>query len=395
MSCAKEPDPPADSACLLDSLACYIEILCYNKSLMPNDYYDILGVKRDASKDEIKKAFHKLAHQHHPDRNPNNPDAEKKFKEINGAYQVLSNEEKRRQYDQFGANFESGAPPSGGGFGFDFGQGVNFEDAGLGDIFESFFGGGGGTRTSTRTRARRGQDIVVDLEIMLEEAFTGVSREITLRKSSSCSRCKGEGREPGSGWKQCGQCGGKGEVRTTRRILFGTFAQVEQCPKCHGHGQIPEKSCTNCHGEGREEAVKTIPIAIPPGIEDGGIIEMAGEGEAGPAQAQPGNLYVRVHLRPHKDYTRRGASLYRRITVPFSAAALGREVDLVLLEDKTISLRIPAGLASGTQLRVAGKGMPRPHGSRGDLFVEVLIQTPKKLSRRARKLLEELGEEGI
>lgn len=361
---------------------------------MANDYYDILGVKRNASKEEIKKAFHKLAHQYHPDRNPNNPDAEKKFKEINGAYQVLSNEEKRRQYDRFGAHFESGAPPD-GGFGFDFGQGVNFEDIGLGDIFESFFGGGSGTRTGTRTRARRGRDIVVDLEITLEEAFTGLRREVNLRKSAACSRCKGEGREPGSGWKQCGQCGGKGEIRTARRILFGTFAEVQECPSCRGQGQTPEKICTNCRGQGREEIVQTIPVAIAPGIEEGGIIEIRGEGEAGPPQAQPGNLYVRVHVRPDKDYTRRGASLYRRITVPFSTAALGREVDVKLLEGATISLRIPAGLASGTQLRVAGKGMPRPHGSRGDLFVEVVIQTPKKLSRRARKLLEELGEEGV
>jgi molecular chaperone DnaJ len=361
---------------------------------MAKDYYDILGVGRSASKDEIKKAFHKLAHQYHPDRNPNDPEAEKKFKEVNGAYQVLSNEEKRRQYDQFGENFEGGIPAGEGGFGFDFGQGVNFEDVGLGDIFESFFGGGA-TRTGTRTRARRGQDIVVDFEITLEEAFAGVSREISLRKSAACGRCKGEGREPGSALKQCGQCQGAGQVRTTRRILFGTFAQVEPCSKCRGQGQIPEKPCTNCRGEGREEIVKTIPIVIPAGIEDDGIIEIAGEGEAGPIQARPGNLYVRVHVRPHREYTQRGANLYRRITVPFSAAALGREVDLKLLDDKTISLRIPSGLVSGTQLRVAQKGMPRSHGGYGDLFVEVALHTPKKLSRRARKLLEELSEEGV
>lgn len=362
---------------------------------MAEDYYDILGVERNASKDEIKKAFHKLAHQYHPDRDPNNPDAEKKFKEVNGAYQVLSNEEKRRQYDRFGASFEAGVPPGGGGFGFDFSQGVNFDDVGLGDIFESFFGGGGGRRTGTRTRARRGQDIVVDFEIALEEALSGVNREASLRKNAPCNRCKGEGREPGSGWKQCSQCHGAGEIRTTRRILFGTFAEVQPCLKCHGRGQVSEKPCTHCRGEGREEVVKTIPVAIPPGIEDGGILEIAGEGEAGPAQSRPGNLYVRVHVRPHKEYIRRGSNLYRRITVPFSTAALGREVDLKLLEDKTISLTIPYGIASGTQLRVAQKGMPRSPGSRGDLFVEVVIQTPKKLSRRARKLLEDLSEEGV
>lgn len=363
---------------------------------MAKDYYDILGVSRGAAKDEIKKAFHKFAHQYHPDRNPGKPEAEKKFKEINEAYQVLSNDEKRRQYDQFGTTFEGGAP-AGGGFGFDFGRGfggIDFEDLGVaGDIFDTFFGGRSGART--RTRQARGQDIVVDFEISLEEAFKGLTRDIELRKTAPCSRCKGEGREPGSGWHTCKNCNGTGEVRSTRRILFGTFSHAEVCPACRGEGQIAEKPCTTCRGGGSEEVTRVIPIKIPAGIEDEGVIEITGEGEAGPARSKPGNLYVRIHIKPHPEFSRRGSQLYQTIIIPLSMAALGGKVDLRLIDAKVASLTIPAGIVSGAQLRLAGKGMPRTSGGRGDLFVEVKIHTPKKLSKRARELLEELKGEGV
>ncbi|MDP3795082.1 MAG: molecular chaperone DnaJ [bacterium] len=361
---------------------------------MAKDYYDILGVPRGASKDEIKKAFHKLAHQYHPDRNPDNAEAEKKFKELNEAYQVLSDETKRRQYDQFGTTFEGAQPGAGaGGFGFDFNQGFDFGDLGFNDILETFFGGRAGART--RTQRPRGRDIAVDLEITLEEAFRGLTHEMQLRKAAPCSRCKGEGREPGSKVITCATCGGTGEIRSTRRVLFGTIAHVEICSACHGEGEMPEKPCTNCGGLGREEATKTITVNIPAGIEEDGMIEIPGEGEAGGRKAAPGNLYMRVRIKPHPDFTRRASNLYRALTIPFSLAALGGAVDIRLIEGKTVQLTIPGGIASGTQLRLAGKGMPRLDGRRGDLFVEVQIETPKKLSRKARKLLEELREEGV
>lgn len=362
---------------------------------MAKDYYETLGVSRGAAKDEMKKAFHRLAHQYHPDRNPNNPEAEKKFKEVNEAYQVLSNDEKRRQYDQFGTTFEGGQPGT-GGFGFDFGRGfggVDFEDlGGVGDIFDTFFGGRGATRTRTR---QRGQDIVVDFEISLADAFRGLTRDIELRKTAPCARCKGEGREPGSGWHTCKNCNGTGEVRSTRRILFGTFSHIEVCPACRGDGQIAEKPCTTCRGEGREQVLRTISVKIPAGIEDEGVIEISGEGEAGAARAKPGNLYVRIHVAPHSDFIRRGSHLSRAITVPLSMAALGGRLDLKTIDNKTIALTIPAGIVSGTQLRLAGKGMPRTSGGKGDLFVEVNVETPTKLSKRAKELLEELKREGI
>lgn len=360
---------------------------------MAKDFYETLGVARGATKEEIKKAFHKLAHQYHPDRNPGNAEAEKKFKEVNEAYQTLSDDGRRRQYDQFGQTFEgAGAGP--GGFGFDFSRGFDMGDMnGLGDIFETFFGAG---RAGTRPRRRaRGRDIVVDLAITLEEAFTGLDHKLQLRKAVLCQRCKGLGREPGSALKTCPTCKGSGEIRTTRQIFLGSIAHVEVCPDCQGEGQIPEQVCTRCRGLGKEEATGTITVRIPAGIDDGGMIEVSGEGEAGGRNASSGNLYVRVRIKPHPEFERAGERLYKTLRIPFSLAALGGKVDILLIEGRTIALTIPSGITSGTQLRVAGRGMPRLGGGRGDLFVEVNIETPKKLSRRARKLLEELREEGV
>ena len=357
---------------------------------MSKDYYKILGVERGASDEELKKAYRKLAHQHHPDKAGGD---ETKFKEINEAYQVLSNKEKKAQYDQFGTTFEGG-----GGFqsgygpsGFGGGRGFNFEEFDLGDIFGEFFGG----RTQTRTKQRKGSDISVDLEIEFEQAAFGLKKEIQLKKLVSCAECSGSGAERGTSLKNCPKCHGSGEIRQTARSFFGSFSQVSSCRDCFGLGRVPEKACSNCRGEGVVRDIKTINISIPAGIEDGQIIKLERQGEAAPHEGVNGDFYVTVRVRPHKDFRRRGNDVYYELPVRFSQAVLGDEVQIPTLEGN-IALKIPAGIESGKILKLSGLGIPHLHGrGKGDMLVKIQLITPKKLSRKQKELLEELKKEGV
>jgi molecular chaperone DnaJ len=355
------------------------------------DYYQILGVDKKASKEEIKKAFRHLAHKHHPDKTGGD---DAKFKEISEAFQVLSDDQKRAQYDMYGsAGANSGFSGQGGPFGgqgfggFDFsgaqnGQGFEFD---LGSIFGDFFGG--------RGRERRGRDISVDIQFTFSEAIFGVERKILINKISQCDTCHGSGAEPSSKTKTCPTCNGKGKVQESQRSIFGTFATVKECDKCHGTGQVPEKACHTCHGDGVIKKQVEIHVAVPAGIEPGEMIRMSGQGEAivgGPA----GDLYIKVHVERHPIWRREEANLVTDIKVKLSEALLGIEYPLKSLEGD-LSLKVPSGTNNGDILRVKGKGVPLRGGRRGDLLIKVNVTMPGKLSKKAQKLIEELKDEGV
>lgn len=363
------------------------------------DYYNILGVSKGASDDEIKKAYRKLAHKYHPDKSGGD---EKKFKEINEAYQVLSDKTKRTQYDQFGQTFGAGGGPAGqGGFdfgGFDFGgfsrKGGGFEfDFGGGDfedIFSNIFGGG----TRRATRKRRGQDIQVDVEIDFREMAEGTTREISLRKSVVCDHCSGTGGEPGAKVETCPTCKGTGRVEKVTRSFFGSFSQVSTCPECQGEGKIYSKKCTKCGGDGRVKEDQRITINIPAGIADGQTISMTGQGEAGEKGARPGDLYVIVHVKKHPKFSRDNNDVLSTEHIPFSLAAIGGETEVETIDGKLI-LKIPAGTQSGEIFRIKGKGIPDLHGRGvGNHLVKIIVRIPKKLTREQKRLVEELGQLG-
>jgi molecular chaperone DnaJ len=371
---------------------------------LPKDYYKILGVDKSASQDEIKKAFRKLAHEHHPDKKGGN---DAKFKEANEAYSVLSDEKKRQQYDQFGSagpgGFGSGANGAGfnpNDFGFDFSGfnqsgfrgangGVEFD---LGDIFGDFFGGGG-----SRQKAKRGSDIQVDIETSFEDSIFGSEKTIVLNKSSVCSLCQGNGAKPGSKMKTCHTCGGKGRVTEMRRSILGSFQTARTCDTCHGTGKEPEERCPVCHGTGVEKRNQEIQVKIPPGVEDGEMIRLTGAGEA-VSGGQAGDLYIRLHVKKHPLFRKEGSNLATDIAVKLSDALLGASYPLKTL-DGDIGLKIPEGATHGDILRVKGKGVPTTprgrDGHRGDILVRVSVAMPKRLSREAKKVIEELKKEGI
>lgn len=355
---------------------------------MAKDYYKILGVAKNASADELKAAFRKLAHEHHPDKKGGNAE---KFKEINEAYQVLSDPKKRSQYDQFGATFESGGA---GGFGggaygpFDFSQ-AGFED--LGDIFSGFgdlFGGG----RRGANRAGRGSDIAVDLEIDLKEAAFGAEKEINLYKSAVCDVCGGLGAEPGSKITTCGQCGGRGQVESVSNTFFGSFRSLSVCPTCGGAGQKPDKNCRHCGGSGVSKKSVQLKLKIPAGISGGETIRVGGYGEAGRKGAPAGDLYATVHVKEDQRFTRKGWDLYTPVKISFTQAALGCTISVESL-DGPIEVVIPEGVQTGQLIRVKGKGVTKlGSSSRGDWYAEVIVVTPRKLTRRQKELLRELEE---
>lgn len=363
---------------------------------MAQDFYAVLGVSKSASPDEIKKAYRKLAHQHHPDKSGGD---DKKFKEINEAYQVLSNPEKRSQYDRFGQTHEQ-ASRNGGGFGggnpfegFDFsgfssGGGFGF-GGGMEDMFSDFFGGG------SRRGAQRGRDVGVDIELAFEEMATGATREMRLRRRMVCEHCQGKGGEPGSASHTCSECHGSGRVRKTIQTILGAMAQVAECSKCRGKGTTFEKACRVCRGTGVTEGEETIRIDVPAGIDNGQTISIAGKGEAGEHGETPGDLYATVHVRPHKRFTRQGNDLHSEVRISVSQAILGGRVDVQTLDGETV-MKIPAGTQSGELFRIRGEGFPSVRSrSRGDHIVKVKIDIPKKLSRDQRKLVESLEKEGL
>ena len=360
---------------------------------MGKDYYKILGVEKNASDEEIKKAFRKLAQKYHPDKKDGD---EAKFKEISEAYAVLGDKKKRAEYDAYGHTFAGSGSAGAGGFGgfegFDFSgfqggfsgaqSGFEFD---FGDIFNDFFGG------STRG-SKRGADISIDIELEFEEAAKGATRKVLLNKTSLCDVCSGSGAKPGSEMKTCDVCNGKGKVHETKRTVLGSFTQVSTCSKCAGKGKIPKEKCKKCSGLGVIKDAKEIEIKIPAGINDGEMIRLRGEGEA-IAGGTPGDLYVKIHVRPHKLFTREGVNLRMPLKIKLTDAVLGAKYTVPTL-DGEVELKIPAGINHGEVLRLKGKGL-HLNSQKGDLLVRVEIQIPKKLSRKAKKIFEELKDEGI
>jgi molecular chaperone DnaJ len=341
------------------------------------DFYDVLGVARGASADDIKKAFRKQAMQHHPDRNPGDKAAEQTFKEVNEAYDVLKDDQKRAAYDQFGhAAFEHGGPRGPGGFEF---------AGGFADIFDEMFGDlmGGGRRR--QGGASRGADTRFNLEIGLEEAFKGNEVQIRVPTLGPCETCRGTGAAEGSKPASCATCRGAGRVRTQQ----GFFTVERTCPNCHGAGRVIEKPCRTCGGAGRVQKEKTLSVNIPKGVEDGTRIRLAGEGEAGLQGGPAGDLYIFLTVRPHDFFQRDASTLYCRVPIPMTRAALGGAIEVPTLEGARARLTIPAGAQSGHRMRLRGKGMPVLRSpARGDLIVELQVETPVNLTREQQELLE-------
>lgn len=353
---------------------------------MAKNYYDILGVPKGASKEEIKKAYRKMAHQHHPDKKDGN---EAKFKEVNEAYQILGDDQKRAKYDQFGTGFNDNAGGFGGGGGFN-GQGFDF-GAGFGgfeDIFGEMFGGGGG-----RKRSRRGQDIKIDMEINLEDSVAGKDADISFKRLSVCDECNGQG---GFDPENCARCNGTGQVRQTFNSVFGAMSQVVACQKCHGRGKSFKKACGHCHGEGRSRKSTTFKMKIPKGILNGEIIKFTGEGEAGETGAPPGDLFVQVYFKPHKYFKNERTDIYYDLNVGMLQAALGDKMEIPTLYGD-VNLKIDAGTQPGDVIRISGKGLPKrgSWGGHGDMFVKVKVEIPKSLSRKQKEFLEEAKKEGL
>ena len=356
------------------------------------DYYQILGISEDASQDDVKKAYRKLAHKYHPDKGGD----EKKFKEINEAYQVLADKEKRGQYDKFDRVFEGEA---GSNQGFDFGsfgnQGFDFEfDFGdLGEVMEDFFGFGGLKR---KKDLKKGRDIEIELTLPLEEILKGIEKEINLEKLVVCSRCQGIGAEPGTHVKECFSCRGSGQVQQIKRTPLGSFTRVTVCPECRGEGYRPEKPCNVCKGEGRIKKEEKIRIFVPAGVDTNQVIKVEGKGEAGRRGGKAGDVYIRIVVRQHTVFKRRRDDVFLRIPISLAQAALGDEIGVSTLEGTNILLKVPQGTESGKLLRISGKGIPHFSGyGRGNMYVELIIKVPKKLSRKQKELLEKLKEEGI
>jgi molecular chaperone DnaJ len=361
---------------------------------MSKDYYKTLGVDKNASQDDIKKAFRKLAHEHHPDKKTGNAE---KFKEANEAYSVLSDENKRKQYDTFG----SAGPGQQSGFngqdfgGFDFSGfsqgfgnqgGVEFD---LGDIFGNIFGGG----QQSRSRVRKGRDIQVDVELTFKEAIFGVDKNINIEKISTCDECSGTGGKKGTEMKQCADCGGSGKITESRRSMLGSFETTRTCDTCNGAGKIPKEKCSACAGKGVRRRSISLTVSIPSGIEDQQAVRLSSGGEA-VAGGVAGDLFVKVHVAEHKVWNRDGNNLVTELPVKLTDALLGAEYQLETL-DGTITLKIPEGAGDGEILRIKGKGVPTGQNRRGDALVVLKIVIPKKLSKSARTSIEALKKEGI
>ncbi|MCX6785985.1 MAG: molecular chaperone DnaJ [Candidatus Komeilibacteria bacterium] len=371
---------------------------------MAKDYYSILGVAKTATPEEIKSAFRKKAHQHHPDKSGGNAE---KFKELNEAYQVLGNPEKRKTYDQFGseafsqgAGFGAGGGQGGfnwsdfsrqSGFGASGFRNQDFNISDLGEIFGDFFGGG---RSSTRQRTH-GEDLEAGITISLQDAVFGAEKVLELTKEITCDHCQGNGAEPGVKINTCKTCKGSGQVTISQATFFGNFRSVAACPDCNGEGQVPEKKCIVCGGRGFKRGVETIKVKVPAGISSGETLKLSGKGGAAERGLRPGDLYINIKVLPHPLFKRSGDNLLTVKNISFSRAALGDKVDVETL-DGQVSLKIPAGTPGGQQFSIKGKGVVKLHGhGRGDLLVEVKVIIPNNLSRSQKKLLEDLAKEGL
>ena len=351
------------------------------------DYYEVLGVARDAGEDDLKKTYRKLAMQWHPDRNQGNAEAEAKFKELNEAYDVLKDAEKRAAYDRFGhAAFEQGGPGGGGGGGGPFGGG------GFEDIFEEMFGRFGGGGRGQRAAAGRGADLRTQVEVSLEEAFAGAKKTIRFATSVSCEACKGVGAEGGaaSGVQTCGTCQGSGKVRAQQ----GFFLVERTCPTCGGQGRIIKNPCKICRGAGRVQRERNLNVSVPAGVDDGTRIRLTGEGEAGQRGAPAGDLYVDIAVRPHPIFQRDGGNILVRVPLRMTQAALGGHVEVPSIDGGRSKVTIPAGTQTGDQFRLRGKGFSvLRSAARGDMYVQVMVETPQNLSPKQRELLEQFEAE--
>jgi molecular chaperone DnaJ len=353
------------------------------------DYYEVLGLGKNASDDEIKKAFRQQAKKHHPDVNPDNKDAEARFKEINEAYEVLSDPEKKSRYDQFG---HAGVDPSyGGGGGFGGFGGFGGMDFDLGDIFGSIFGGGTSSARS-RNAPRKGERVVVDATISFEEAAFGVEKEVSVSRIETCDACTGTGCKEGTTPERCDNCKGTGTVTTTNRTVFGVMQSTADCPKCGGRGKIIHQPCAKCRGAGLVRRNKKINVNIPAGIDDGQTINMRGQGSAGVNGGEPGDLYVTVNIARHPQFTREGTAVLFDMPISFVQAALGADVEVPTLDGK-VKYTIPEGTQTGTVFRLKGKGITNLRGGgRGDQFVTVRVEVPTALNKEQKELLRQFAE---
>lgn len=352
------------------------------------DYYEVLGLQKGASDDEIKRAFRKLAMKYHPDRNPDNKEAEEKFKEVNEAYGILSDSEKKEKYDRFG---HAGVDPNagfGGGGGFSgFG---GFED--IFDMFSGAFGGRGGF-SSQRSSVRRGADIQKNVTIDFEEAAFGVKKEIEITKDVQCQACSGTGAKAGTEKRTCQRCGGSGQIHVTRQTPFGAFQSSSQCPECNGTGEIIETPCPECRGRGKVRKTVKLSVSIPAGVDNDSVITLRGQGEAGENGGPTGDLYIVVRVRPHSLYKRAGQDIQIEIPITFDQAALGDEIVVPALDEK-LKYKIPAGTQPNTVFRLKGKGLPSlKHHGKGDLYVKVILEVPTKLNGKQKKSIRRLAEE--
>ncbi|HEV7424028.1 MAG TPA: molecular chaperone DnaJ [Candidatus Paceibacterota bacterium] len=367
---------------------------------MAKDYYEILGVNKGASKDEIKKAFYKLAHKYHPDKKGGN---ETKFKEVNQAYQTLSDDGKRAKYDQFGSQYENMGAGGGygggqGGFeGFDFSGaggfaqgGTEFDFGNLNDIFSDFFTGGMG---GGRTQARRGRDISTEVQISFADSIFGTNRKILITKTSTCLTCNGSGAKPETKMETCKTCNGQGKIHETKRSFLGSISTTKVCEVCLGSGEVPKEVCEKCKGKGVLRREEEISLDIPPGMRDGEMIRMTGMGEA-ISKGTTGDLYIKINVAPHPLFKRDGNDLVMNLNLKLSDALLGAEYPIQTL-DGEIKVTIPEGVAINEILRVRGKGVPTGKNKRGDLLIKLNIKLPSKISRKSREIIEELKKEGI
>lgn len=365
---------------------------------MSKDYYELLGIQKGASKDEIKKAFRVLAHKHHPDKKTGD---EARFKQVNEAYSVLSDDKKRAEYDTYGRVFSGGSSGGDGGpSGFEGFEGFDFSDfasgrrAGqggvefdLGDIFSDFFGGRGSRGPA------RGRDISIDVELTFSESIFGTDRRMLINKTSVCENCTGSGAKPGTTMGTCATCNGKGKIHEARRSIFGSVQTTRACPECHGQGRVPKEKCSACRGAGVNKRQEEIAVRIPGGIEDGEVIRLSGSGEAIKGGVQ-GDLYVKVHVGRHPLFHKEGSNLTMDLQIKLSSALLGDEYTVETL-DGNVTVKIPEGIRHGEILRLKGKGVPIDKNHRGDLMIRIVIDLPAKLSKDARKLIEQLKKEGI
>ncbi len=352
------------------------------------DYYEVLGVGKGASEDELKKAYRKLAKQYHPDLNPDNKEAEAKFKEANEAYEVLSDKDKKAKYDQFG---HAGVDPNGfGGGGFGGFDGGGFGD--LGDIFNMFFDGSNFGSSKRRNGPVKGADLKYELEIDFHDAAFGLNKEIHITRNESCDECKGSGAKPGTSVETCKRCGGTGEVKFTQNTMFGRVVNVRPCDDCHGEGKIVKTPCPTCVGRGTVRKNRKITLDIPAGVDTGSVMPLRGEGEPGQKGGPKGDLYIYIRVKPHKLFKREGNDIFFEMPVTFVQAALGAELKIPTLEESE-SFELPEGTQTGTTFKLKGKGIPSLRSKvRGDLYFTVKVEVPKKLNDKQKELLRSFAE---